>query len=190
MWWMKWMKPLVKSKTLYESGVKRMMDAIKIPVLQGIEVGLGWGCSGKMFLESYPEARLVSFDIHEALEAVPRMQELFGRRFAFINPQWMDDAWEVVNTPFPGLQCEWLYLDGGHEYEEVKKDLEAYERYLRVGGVLAFDDYTVDPKSNWQYPGVKQAVDEFMAANKDRYSELVVLEEFETGPCYAVKLKE
>lgn len=190
LWWMKWLQPFVKSRAVYEKGIETMMEQIKIPVVQGIEVGLGWGCSGKFFLERYPEARLVSFDNCDELEAMPKMQEAFGRRFVFIHPQWMGNDWEVVNKPYPGLHCEWLYIDGGHEYHEVKNDLAAYERYLRVGGVLAFDDYTVDPKSQYQYAGVKKAVDEFMAANKDRFSELVVMQGYETGPAYAIKVKE
>lgn len=186
---MKWQK-MVVDPDRYLQGMKAMMDAIKIPVVQGVEVGLGWGVSGKYFLDRFREARLVSFDTNEGLEAVERMKSAYGRRHVFINPEWMKNDWETVNTPFPGLKCEWLYIDGGHKYEEVKEDLRRYERYLLPGGVIAFDDYNTET-SQWKYPGVKKAVCEFMEQNKERYSPLTVPNgKFDTGPVFAIKIKD
>ena len=55
-----------------------------------------------------------------------------------------------------GLLADAIYIDASHEYADVRADLRAWWEVLRVGGVLFGDDY------NWH--GVKRAVDEFAAA--------------------------
>lgn len=76
-----------------------------------------------------------------------------------------------VITPFPissnnaavflarkGVVADLIYVDGGHNYRDVKSDIEAYWPLVRPGGVLLGDDYHAGG------PGVVQAADEFAAA--------------------------
>lgn len=53
---------------------------------------------------------------------------------------------------------DWIYIDGGHTYEDVKADLNAYFNKVKVGGYIMGDDY--NPNA-WK--GVVKAVDEFRA---------------------------
>lgn len=53
--------------------------------------------------------------------------------------------------PFADL----IYIDGSHQYEDVKKDTANYWPLLRHGGIMFGDDY-----GNGAFPGVKKAVDE------------------------------
>jgi len=50
-----------------------------------------------------------------------------------------------------------LYVDGNHAYEYVKSDLEIYIPKVKVGGLIAGDDYRPREK------GVRKAVDEYFA---------------------------
>ena len=52
-----------------------------------------------------------------------------------------------------------LIVDGDHRYPAVQSDLTLYGPKVRPGGVVFVDDYAPT------YPGVVQAVDEFLAAN-------------------------
>ena len=52
------------------------------------------------------------------------------------------------------------YLDAGHTYKEVKADIEAWFPLVEKHGIIAGHDYD-DP----QFPGVKEAVDEFFGAD-------------------------
>jgi hypothetical protein len=57
---------------------------------------------------------------------------------------------------FTEHQFDWIYVDGGHTYEDVKQDLSTYFDKIKVGGYIIGDDY--NPNA-WK--GVVQAVDEF-----------------------------
>lgn len=64
------------------------------------------------------------------------------------------------SSEFPMIEegiADFVFIDGDHRYEEVKKDILIAQKLVRFGGVIAGHDYTY--VSDW--PGVKQAVDEF-----------------------------
>ena len=54
-----------------------------------------------------------------------------------------------------GVLADAIYIDASHEYLDCKTDMEAYWELLRDGGIMFGDDY--------DWPGVKRAVDEFVA---------------------------
>jgi hypothetical protein len=70
-----------------------------------------------------------------------------------------------VITPFPvdsqngwltfhqlNIQADMVYIDAGHDFESVKKDIKGYTSILKSGGVMLGDDVL------W-FPGVKAACD-------------------------------
>ena len=59
---------------------------------------------------------------------------------------------------FPDEYFDWVYIDGNHLYEYVKKDLEMSLCKTKIGGYITGDDYT---DGGWWDGGVKKAVDEF-----------------------------
>lgn len=66
---------------------------------------------------------------------------------------------EVCNN-FEDNYFDWIYIDGNHQYEFVKKDLELYYPKIKIGGFITGDDYG---EGGWWQGGVKRAVDEFIA---------------------------
>lgn len=54
---------------------------------------------------------------------------------------------------------DWIYIDGNHLYDFVRKDLELAHRKIRPGGVICGDDYM---DGGWWKGDVKKAVDEFV----------------------------
>lgn len=66
---------------------------------------------------------------------------------------------EVCNN-FEDNYFDWIYIDGNHQYEVVKKDLELYYPKIKAGGFITGDDYG---EGGWWQGGVKRAVDEFIA---------------------------
>jgi hypothetical protein len=58
------------------------------------------------------------------------------------------------------IQAELIYIDAGHEHDEVYTDLSLYYNLLRPGGVMVCDDYS----AGW--PGVVSAINQFVAEKK------------------------
>lgn len=129
----------------YIQGVFHMMRQSKIPRHVGLEIGLGWGASAFAFLLHH-ESRLLSLDPNKDLPAIRMLLEAFPGRFSWAQPDP-----KIVGAIGP---VDWLYIDGGHTFPEVKYDIETYLPLLKPGGVLAFDDY-----DNPVCPEVREAVD-------------------------------
>jgi hypothetical protein len=65
-----------------------------------------------------------------------------------------------VLSAMPDDSLDWIYIDGNHLYEFVKKDLELSLAKVRPGGLITGDDYGQD---GWWRGGVSRAVDELLA---------------------------
>jgi len=64
-------------------------------------------------------------------------------------------------------KIDYVFLDGGHDYETVKNDLNNCSEVIDNNGTVLCDDY------NLSYaPGVKKAIDEFIK-NKDYKCEIL-----------------
>jgi len=58
---------------------------------------------------------------------------------------------------------DWVYIDGNHNHEYVKKDLKIYRNKVKSGGYISGDDYLWGDKKGLP---VKRAVDEFVRQNE------------------------
>jgi predicted O-methyltransferase YrrM len=61
---------------------------------------------------------------------------------------------EAVKHVQDNVSFDMIFIDGAHEFVDVEIDCKLWLPKLKVGGVVAFHDY-----SNTATPGVKQAVD-------------------------------
>lgn len=66
---------------------------------------------------------------------------------------WEDYSYNVVDE-FKESSVDFIYVDGSHEYEDVKRDLELYLPLIKPGGYIAGHDYME------YFEGCKKAVDE------------------------------
>ena len=61
-------------------------------------------------------------------------------------------------------KIDYVFLDGGHDYETVKNDLNCCSEVVDNNGTILCDDY------NLSYaPGVKKAIDEFVKVKNYRF---------------------
>ena len=56
---------------------------------------------------------------------------------------------------------DYVFLDGGHEYNTIKSDLENCAEVIEKGGTVLCDDYSLVTT-----PDVKKAIDEFIQKNR------------------------
>ncbi len=70
-------------------------------------------------------------------------------------------SWEVMEG-IPDSSLDYLYVDGDHSYESVKKDVVMAHRKVRHGGIIQFNDYcTYSPTESLEY-GVLNAVNAYL----------------------------
>ena len=58
-------------------------------------------------------------------------------------------------------KIDYVFLDGGHEYNTVKNDLDNCAEVIKKGGTVLCDDYNLGSA-----PGVKRAFDDFVKKNQ------------------------
>ncbi|HKZ68044.1 MAG TPA: class I SAM-dependent methyltransferase [Chitinophagaceae bacterium] len=72
-------------------------------------------------------------------------------------------SWEMLGQ-LPDKSLDYIYLDAGHSYEEVVKDLQQIKRKIKDNGIIQFNDYTLFDSFSFVPYGVPRAVHEFMIA--------------------------
>lgn len=77
----------------------------------------------------------------------------------------------------PNESLDWVYIDAGHSYEEVRADLEAWFPKVRKGGVFSGHDYVHYVSGDFAF-GVIEAVDEFCEKHGYKIKELLDAKKF------------
>ena len=88
------------------------------------------------------------------------VNEIHSDRFAFFR----DYSHNVVNT-FK-YTVDFIFIDGDHNSDAVKKDFEDWGKILEKGGIVAFHDTTLEKMKSGK-PGVAKFINEEMLLNKD-----------------------
>ena len=74
-----------------------------------------------------------------------------------------------ASTDFEDESLDFVYLDAGHMYADVKMDLEHWWGKVKKGGIFAGDDYFNGFVKQAGYSfGVRDAVDEFFGERNYR----------------------
>lgn len=126
--------------------------------LMGAEIGVFKGVHARSMLQNLKLNKLYLVDPY-----LPYFQ-----KGEWINPFWAKSTARHVLKPFRNqvvwttntelpANLDFVYIDGNHEYDAVKKDLLIYHEKVRCGGTLGGHDFTS------QFPGVIKAVTEFVA---------------------------
>jgi predicted O-methyltransferase YrrM len=72
---------------------------------------------------------------------------------------------DLAKQFFGDRQLDYLFIDGDHHYEGVKRDFEMYAPLVRTGGLIAFHDVAVHP------PGSGCTVDQLWRELRSHYPE-------------------
>ena len=159
-------KIYVQSKKPVELKIRPMIEFIKkcsgIKPLKGIEIGVSYGDNAKSILKTLniktlflidpylPYMCWVPKDPREALEISINNLSEFNDKIVRIIKKSEDAVNDVPND------LDFIYIDGNHHYEYVKKDIELYYPKIKEGGFIGGHDYSID------FMGVVKAVDEFV----------------------------
>lgn len=67
---------------------------------------------------------------------------------------------DFLDIEFP-LGIDFIFVDGGHKYEEAINDIKKTYEHLNNGGVMIVDDYMSGPPNGYPLPEVTDAVNDF-----------------------------
>lgn len=135
----------------------RIVDELKPRVV--LEIGTARG--GTLFLwtrAAAEDALLVSIDLPGGLfgGGYARPKAVLYKHFALgkqriellradsHNPNILEKVKQLVGSK----GVDFLFIDGDHRYEGVKRDYEMYSPLVRSGGVIAFHDIVPGPEEN------------------------------------------
>lgn len=111
------------------------------------EIGTAGG--GTLFLfsrVSNPDATIISIDLGS--DCNPKWRTPLYKSFATYNQKMYliranshkISTLEIIKKILRGRELDFLFIDGDHTYEGVKKDYEMYGRLVRKSGMIAFYD--------------------------------------------------
>ncbi|ELT90662.1 hypothetical protein CAPTEDRAFT_212787 [Capitella teleta] len=116
----------------------------RIPHIETVcETGFNTGSGTLLWLTAKPNVHVYSFDIGDHPYAKPMadyIQEQFPGRH---NITWGDSTktLPLFVKKNPRIQCDIIYVDGGHTYAVSKKDFENFSKLGYTGSVVILDNY-------------------------------------------------
>ena len=128
-------------------------------MLRGIEVGVSVGVNALSILNNLPVERLYLVDNYR--DDPKHLLFVFKKLCPFLNNikfLHMDSLFAV--KLMKDNYFDFVYIDGGHSYEDVKDDIVAWYPKVKSGGVIGGHDFV------WGHVGLCKAVVEF-AFNND-----------------------
>ncbi|MEM4489080.1 MAG: class I SAM-dependent methyltransferase [Desulfurococcaceae archaeon] len=87
-------------------------------------------------MEEYPDWRILIYELF-----VKEMQGIHLIRADSHDPKTL----EIVRKILGDRGLDFLFIDGDHTYEGVKKDFEMYSPLVEKGGMIAFHDIVEHP---------------------------------------------
>jgi len=140
---------------VYMDGLKRLIQYVnsKTPTknMEMIEIGSYAGESSELFAQNFKnviciDPYLDDYDVNDITCSFAQMSEVrkvFEKRVSIYNnisliPLLSDDA---INVLIEGKKFDFVYIDGMHTYEQIKKDITNYLPLIKEGGFIAGHDF-------------------------------------------------
>lgn len=142
--------------------------------LKMIEIGCHMGESTMMIASTDIFKTIYAIDPYKGEEKFNKIEghswedikkEFFINTRHFDNIKLIEDySYNVVDN-FEDKSIDFIYIDGEHDYESVKKDIELYLPKLKDSGIIGGHDFST------QWPGVRRAVNETLGIPNHVYGD-------------------
>lgn len=133
-----------------------------------LEMGTGWGISGSAFLEAGVDSLLTIDSNLSAEYGQIAKSEILSHKKGAQTVEFLDERMEIACPKLIGSCRKFgiVYIDGGHDYDNVRRDLFHAGDLVNPGGLIIMDDYlhskNIDPGKDNDWYGVQRAVREFL----------------------------
>ena len=177
-WMRRILNPLGYNLIQYEyRPFDRFLKSINKKDLIGVEVGVLEGWHALDMMENLPVKKLFLVDpwkaygeysesvgnprksqnaLDERMKVAQKVLKKYGDKVVFIR-KFSDEASKLIENE----SLDFVYIDGNHQYEFAKKDVESWYPKVKKGGTIGGDDYTSSPETETERFGVFRAVNEF-----------------------------
>ena len=135
------------------------------------EVGVAEGFFSKIIMEMISPSKIYLIDYYQ--HNSPHNEYDHNNHYKYILNKFNDIkevsimkglSWDCLQQ-LSSDSLDYIYIDGDHSYESVKKDITGAMRVIKNGGILHFNDYTTfSPIENIKY-GVLHAVNQLLETN-------------------------
>lgn len=146
---------------------KRNLDIFDGKRIRGLQIGAYTGL-GSIWISNNMNCDLVDVDTWQGSDEEAHKDFDWEDVFEVYRDRVKDASVEFHRTTSDEFfetneeSFDFIYIDGDHTRAQVAKDAENADRCLKVGGVLAFDDYTWGLSLDRELRP-KDAIDEFIA---------------------------
>lgn len=150
----------------YVRSFTHYLKTLKLRDMVGVEIGTSYGENAKSMLRNLDIRRLYLIDPYRVYSGYETAEvhatddsmflkaqhnlEAFKSKVVFVRKMSEHAVHEVPDN------VDFVYIDGNHAYEYVKKDIELYFSKVGKGGVIGGHDFCAS------FPGVARAVLEFV----------------------------
>ena len=157
--------------TLRKSGYMEVINRISLrglvgrEKLIGVEIGVYRADNSLNILRNFGIEKLYLVDPYENyagqtldIKTADEIKEEARKKVEHHNDkiEWIYKKSEDAHTEIPN-ELDFVYIDGSHKYEDIKKDIELYFPKVKQGGIVSGHDFDEADDNN----GVIQAVTEF-----------------------------
>lgn len=122
--------------------LKKLLEFLKDKEISNIlEVGCDKGYSLEIWTNMFPDALIVGLELRsDGIDS-----EVSERENIIIvgEDSHSPEAVQTINGLFDRFPVDFLFIDGDHTYDSVKKDYELYSQFVRKGGIIAFHDVVI-----------------------------------------------
>lgn len=121
----------------------------------GVEIGVCYGVNALDILENFPKLGM----LHLIDPYIGRMPHYYAGARKLLSPYEHRIVWHITNSEYAVRRfiretLDFVYIDNGHSYGEVRRDCELWYPKVIADGILCGHDYG-------NIKSVKGAVDEF-----------------------------
>jgi len=141
-----------------------------------LEIGTLAGDFAQFLIENFQPSRMTLVDFFDAADYVFGEQrftpenhfQYVKRRFESLPNVKLErgESSEVLNSLISsGQRFDFIYIDAGHTFEDVSRDIELASRLLNPGGIIGMNDYIMTDYYYDTTYGVVQATNSFLDQN-------------------------
>jgi len=133
---------------------------------------------------AHEEATLISVDLSQTIEKRILFRYIKKEKqkiYLIQGDSHKIETFRKIEEILKGRKVDFLFIDGDHSYEGVKKDFEMYSPLVRKGGIIAFHDIIPDYYTRY---GIKTGswtgeVYKFWNEIKEKYEHLEIVKDRE-----------